>query len=687
MKCLIILDPENSECLYVEHKNDSIIAPQFQTIINFIKQTIGQRPQFINAGKIKIVFQYNDNIHISLKSSPKVELLWFVLVSDDDDSESLLRARLNLLNNLYSMVLGNTLIDRRNKKQVDMRALRRKMSQISATVNAIFDESQSVLCQAYETLDLNEKIRQRCIKDITDLMELFPKAVYAIVYVGQKLVTFHCKKKPHLQNMDLFLLSLYAQIQLKPRERFVFKMEEREVSTPLSIANEISQFENVSPRNDHGSVDSISSPIQIGEDGLSGEDDFETAPEDFDENTISLAKSIISLLDDIGGSSMNKSMKQKISSEFLKDGVKQSSSSDVVTLLNHFLLAVGFLDESAPKDLYTTMTEDAVKRFQRDNELSETGEADPQTTKQLVIKTPYLHRKKSQPPPPSIDLSQSFKDISLGGGKRPEDSHSSSSTSSSSTANNAKNNINNNNNNVEVDDYKLSKSTFEKIYIRNTTGTPLFAYCAEVQKNSFLILLNKEMHKEDEEKELAFLEKSKQILYDKLFKQLGGFLLTKELSNLVISRFNHIPGLVHFILIDRSYHRIKAPNITPLNGNKYQTANVNMKELIRKKVWSMYSYCYHQLVKKNFTYQILKDKDFQYSYKLWMDDDESQEVEREATSPTSEKIYLDSIKKYYPQPVKCMELLTLYVGMIPMSLIYKNDRVLWALLFDKESAE
>ncbi|EGG20014.1 hypothetical protein DFA_07130 [Cavenderia fasciculata] len=391
--------PSTTSALYIEHIFEGVLAPQLQTIINFISGTIGQRPQFIKAGKLKFVFQYNDYINNNQKNS---DLLWFVLVSDDDDSETLLRNRLTLLNHLYSMVLGNQLIDRKNGVKINMRVLKQKMSTISATVNALFDESQSVLCQAFEYLELNERIRTRVSHALTDLLNEYPQTSYAAIYIGQKLITFHCKQKPHLQNFDLFLLSIYCQIQLKPRERFTYKREEDEIleeqTTPASIAQEISSFENVSPRNlDEGNQSFNSPPTGgLGDDRSSGEDDmFETAPEDFEEPISFLASPFLSqLIDDTNNQNsdniptLSKSKRHKLSilMDSLKEGVKSSSPPEAISVLNYSLLFIGYMEDTLSKEMYTSNTEFAIKKFQLDNGFPETGIADFPTMKSILYK-------------------------------------------------------------------------------------------------------------------------------------------------------------------------------------------------------------------------------------------------------------------------------------------------------------
>ncbi|EGG20015.1 hypothetical protein DFA_07131 [Cavenderia fasciculata] len=304
------------------------------------------------------------------------------------------------------------------------------------------------------------------------------------------------------------------------------------------------------------------------------------------------------------------------------------------------------------------------------------------------------------------DNLSSLKDISLGSKK----SDSSLDDNTSTTSTNTNNNNNNNTTSTSTtstatpttpskpnplmamsfdENWVSAASTLEMIYFRNAnaTPTPIWAYCAEIQENTFLLLLNKEKIQKDTKQEIERLEASKRILYDRICKQYGKFLLVKEKTNIAISRFSHIPGLVHFILIDRTNHRIKAPTISQLNGPR-NTLNVqpeDMVQFIKKRVWNMYSHCCHQL-KKGYSYQVIKDKDFQYSYRLWVEDDESKEqiVERDTRIYNSRSIYSELVKRYYPQPVKCLELLTLYIGALPVSLIYKNDRVLCSLLFDKE---
>eukprot|EP01132_Coremiostelium_polycephalum_P005405 gene5405-6742_t len=619
MKCLLIVDSIKDETLYSEYDSETL-GVNIKTIIYFLKENIGEKPHYFQAGKHKFVLQYNEH-------------LWYILVSDDEDSEALLRTRLYLLNTLFTLVLGDLMVEKslRSFKVREMSRLKKKMSEISGTVNAMFDESQSVLAQAYEYLEVNDGIRKKSVSALKKLLyEDLPDSSHALIFVGTKLLAYLFKHKPHLQYFDLFLLSIYTQIQLYPRAIKKQSRPDLDQNLESPISEEISTFENISnnnvsttPNNNH--FDEMSAE----------EDNYETAPEDFDEPLTYLSSPFLDKIlkdssfdgsdstttttttnattrtttttttpsfstsasssstigsNNLGGISESPSTSSTSSSppetpllfkrnrhntltNSLKEGLKSSSVGDAVALLNYSLHFIGYLDQIPPnaRDIYTSVTEAAVKKFQEDNSLDATGTADFQTIRLILTKV-----KTSNDEPKNME--------------------------------------------------------------------------AELEK----------------------LEKHKNTIRDIICKPFLSFLLTKEASNIAISGFSHIPGLVHFIFIDRTLHRVRAPSISPLFGREFpnQPNHSDMINFLKKKIWTI----------------------------LWIEDDEGAEqpldlpigsTNRSMVRYNSKNFYADLLKHYFPHSakMKCYELLTLYIGILPVSLVSKNDKTLYCLLFEKDDQQ
>ncbi|KAF2068910.1 hypothetical protein CYY_009771 [Polysphondylium violaceum] len=816
MKCLLIVDSIKDETLYSEHNVDTL-GVNIKAIIQFIQMNIGERPYFFQAGKHRFVFQYNEH-------------LWFILVSDDEDSEILLRHRLNLLNQLFVMILGSWLTEKNTTYFSSMYRLKKKMSQISATVNTMFDESQSVLAQAYESLEVNSGLRERCKNSLRDLLNSLTDSSYALMFVGTKLLAhnFKTKEKHVLIHSDIFLLSIYLQIQLHPRT--IEKITKKNIDSPIS--QEINSFEQVpvspimesnnqdtnmndinnsnSNNNNNNNINNSNNSIRINnsmERGINSsyqpidensaeEDNYETAPEDFDEPLYFLSSPFIDhLLEEsnnnnctttttanlstslplpqqnnekssninigLSTSSGNvispspSSSSSSISSQYtaqsgtsrrnrhinllietLKEGLKSTSTGDAVSLINYSLYLIGYLDEynQVTREIYTSTTEMAIKKFQEDNQLPANGAADFNIIKLILCKVRSTEtiQKRRQDSLSNEDVT-SFKDVSLMDDKSSSkyslhniimnnqtNTTTAATTASTPTTSSTPATINNTPKqqssnllntfdilDLNKSEYTQANSTYEKINLRfgnnnNNSYSPVWAFCSELQKNTFLIIINKDGGK-DTAAEKKKLEESKALVYNSICKLYGDFLLTKEQSNIVISRFSHIPGLVHFLLIDRANHRIRAPSISPLFGSKFSGSggdgsspmldSTNTRQnhnamilFLKKKIWTMYSYCCQQLYRVN-NNMIWNDKDFQYSYRLWAVDDENNEHKLDQQGyyrPNPKNFYNDLMKNTFPNSskMKCYELLVLYIGILPTSMIAKNDKALFHLLFE-----
>ncbi|KYQ92623.1 hypothetical protein DLAC_06619 [Tieghemostelium lacteum] len=707
MKCLLVIDSEKDEALYSEYES-GIIGPQIKSIINFIKYNIGEKPFFLQAGKHKFVFQYTEHI-------------WFILVSDDDDSELLLRKRLHLLNTLFIMILGDVLILKKASSFNSMYQLKKKMSQISATVNSMFDESQSVMVQAYESLEVNDGLRKKCNKQLNEILNSLPNANGALLFVGTKLLEAKYKSK-QLNHFDIFLLSIYIQIQLHPRT-----IEKVQRPNTLDQNEEMMGMEEeMSSSSSNNNINNLEQQSNISMEFSEIEEDvYHTASEDFDEkeplsflsskyldqflgiNSTILTPNESNNNNNSFGESAQKRSKHQMIMESLKNGLTINCTGNAVALINYCLYWTGKLypDEyHQSRDVYSHNTESAVKKFQEDFHLPITGNADCTTIKQIL-----LSFKNSAPLKSKRNSSGSFIDISLGDDKsKPPSLSSTVSSNSSSLGGGVKGGVGKgmanslNLNGLQIGgggkeqqgEYTCAPSTFQRISLRmGNNQSSVMAFCAEVSKNIFLVILNKDNDKS--QLDLPLLENSKKNINENICKIYHNFLILKESMNSVIS-ISHIPGLVHFLLIDRANHRLRAPTISPLFGRDVHSNQANHQEMInflKKKIWTMYSYTSQQLY-RGYNYMIWNDNEFQYSYRLWVADDEDNEHKIEQplthnlrqTRHNPKSFYSELLKKNFPNSnkMKCYELLVVYVGILPVSMVAKNDKALNSLLFEKE---
>ena len=115
-----------------------------------------------------------------------------------------------------------------------------------------------------------------------------------------------------------------------------------------------------------------------------------------------------------------------------------------------------------------------------------------------------------------------------------------------------------------------------------------------------------------------------------------------------------LPGLIHFIFVDRFTERVVAPScvflsrsccnetnthttlslslslirITPLEGKKFEGADESSKAktaLLKKKVWEMV-FCGQKALTQGYSSMIMAAGEFQYVYRVWFVDENQVEL-------------------------------------------------------------
>eukprot|EP01125_Pyxidicula_operculata_P011590 TRINITY_DN3799_c0_g1_i2.p1 TRINITY_DN3799_c0_g1~~TRINITY_DN3799_c0_g1_i2.p1 ORF type:complete len:160 (+),score=37.27 TRINITY_DN3799_c0_g1_i2:276-755(+) len=96
-------------------------------------------------------------------------------------------------------------------------------------------------------------------------------------------------------------------------------------------------------------------------------------------------------------------------------------------------------------------------------------------------------------------------------------------------------------------------------------------------------------------KEKQKLQEAEKNIKEQLVQNcLVDFLVSVESAYSMITYINHLPGLVHFILVDRTDNRVYAPGITTMFGakstlGKNKKVNREVTKLLKRSIWDL---CY-----------------------------------------------------------------------------------------------
>ncbi|KAI4501822.1 hypothetical protein M0802_003157 [Mischocyttarus mexicanus] len=148
------------------------------------------------------------------------------------------------------------------------------------------------------------------------------------------------------------------------------------------------------------------------------------------------------------------------------------------------------------------------------------------------------------------------------------------------------------------------------------------------------------------------------------------------------------PGLVHFIYIDRTTHRLTAPTLDFTNSETLA--------LTTKKIWNMVKQSRMHLQEGHLSV-MWKDTTFNYAYFLWFEDNSG--------SPLKSKVYLNHLMKNFPVPgilsgdyyrklaeacfpklspnkIRIYELYCVHLGLATSSCVLEHSRRLAATIWE-----
>ncbi|XP_045467647.1 Hermansky-Pudlak syndrome 1 protein homolog [Harmonia axyridis] len=167
------------------------------------------------------------------------------------------------------------------------------------------------------------------------------------------------------------------------------------------------------------------------------------------------------------------------------------------------------------------------------------------------------------------------------------------------------------------------------------------------------------------------------------------FVRVKAIKNFSLGSYlEDFPGLVHFIYIDRTTHRVTSPSIN------FQTEKPHL--LTKKKVWHLIDFALQHLQEGTMSL-MWKDTIFSYAYFLWFEDSNGTPLKSSVplTNPNKtlpvpgllnndfyQKIKEICFPKMSPSKIRCYEIFCIHLGLVSQPCVLEHTRRLAATIWE-----